>query len=58
MDGIVGKVNINALLLQTVCITNGPCSNGRCNLQNKEVCINISDVSSEDSGQYFGNLVA
>ena len=34
----------------------GPCGNGLCNLQNKEVCVNINDVSSEDSGQYFGKL--
>ena len=26
-------------------------------LQNKEVCVNINDVLSEDSGQYSGKLV-
>ena len=59
MDGIVGKVKINALLLQTILyyVEMGSCSNGWHNLQKKEVCININDDSSEDSGQYFGKLV-
>ena len=34
-----------------------PCGNRLCNLQNKEVCININDVSSEDLGQHLGKLV-
>ena len=54
MDGIVGKVNI---VTDYVVLEMGPCGNGWRTLQNKEVCVNINDVSSEDSGQYFGKLV-
>ena len=57
MDGIVGKVNINALLLDHFVLEMEPCGNRLCNLQNKEVYININDVSSEDLGQHLGKLV-